>query len=233
MARGSSEDPIEKFRFRITVISFDVASISDTGVELNLQSTLETIAGLSDSNTAFRQSIGVISRAGFQSCDLPKVNIGEIAYRENIDNQRSIKVPGLVKYDPITLSRGVTKNRDLYDWYRLVNEEIALLSVANELTKDVKFSPTQSDKFRKDIVIECLDRKGNPIKGWYLFNAWPTVYTPGNGLAANSEEKLIESITLTYEFFLELEGGLEGFAKEVLKGVGIIAAGRVLDKFDI
>lgn len=233
MARSSQEDPVEKFRFRVTVIAFDIVSISDSGTDFNVQSTLETLAGLSDANNDIRKNIGVVSRAGFQTCGLPKANVGEMTYRENVDNQRFIKVPGLVKYDPITLSRGVTANRDLYDWYRLVNEEIALLSVANENTKDLKFSPVQSDKFRKDVIIEVLDRKGNPVKGWYLFNAWPTVYQPGNDLAANSEEKLIESLTLTYEFFLELEGGAEGFGKEILKGAAILAAGKGLDKFGI
>ncbi len=227
MARSSSEDPIEKFRFRVTVIALDVSIVGG----------IDTVAGLlgnqnnSTGNTA--RKFAILSRAGFSAITMPKANVGEIAYRENIDNQRFIKVPGLVKYDPITLSRGVTSNRDLYDWYRLVNEEIALLNVAGELTKDVKFAPVQSDNFRKDIIIEVLDRTGKPIKAWYLFNAWPTVYAPGNDLSASSDEKLIENLTLTYENFIELEGGIEGFGKEIAKGATILVAGAILSQFGI
>ncbi len=222
MARSSSDDPVEKFRFRVTVISID----------LSVTGALETIAGLSGGGTAFKDKLAIFSRAGFSSIGLPKANVGEMTYRENIDNLRSIKTPGLVKFDPITLSRGTTANRDMYDWYRLVNEEIALLSVAGELARDTVFSPAQSDNFRKDVIIEVLDRQGNPTKAWYLFNAWPSVYNPGNDLNAASEEKLIENLTLTYEYFIEIEGGPDGFLKEIAKGLAVLAVGAGLNAFD-
>jgi phage tail-like protein len=222
MARSSSDDPVEKFRFRVTVISLD----------LSVTAAIETIAGLSAGSTAFKDKLAIFSRAGFSSVTMPKANIGEMTYRENIDNLRSIKVAGLAKFDPITLTRGVTKNRDMYEWYRLVNEEIALLSVAGELARDTQFSPAQSDNYRKDVILEVLDRQGQPIKAWYLFNAWPSVYNPGNDLNASSEEKLIESLTLTYEYFIELEGGPDGFAKEIAKGLAQLAVGAGLNAFD-
>jgi phage tail-like protein len=220
MARSSKKDPLEKFRFRVTVISLD---LSVTGV-------VETIGGLSSTGTA-ASNIAILSRSGFSQVTLPKANVNTMTYRENIDNQRFSKIPGLVKYDPITLSRGVTENRNFYDWYRLVNEELALLTVAGELAQDAKFTPTQSGNFRRDVIIEVLDRSGEPIKGWYLFNAYPAAYTPGTSLDASADEKLIEELTLEYEFFLELEGGANGFANEMLKGAAILAAGALLDRF--
>ena len=223
MARSSTQDPIEKFRFRVTVIALD----------LSVTGGLDTVAGLSGSGTFFKEKFAVVARAGFSQVSTPKAEVGEMSYRENIDNLRSIKVPGLVKFDPVTLSRGVTESRDLYDWYRLVNDELALLSVANELSRASSKTPIQNDNFRKDVIIEVLNRAGTPIKAWYLFNAWPTVYAPGNDLDASSNDKLIESLTLTYEFFLELEGGLEGLAKELARGAGQIAVGSVLDKLGI
>lgn len=219
MARSSKVDPVDKFRFRVSVISID----------LSVTGAVETLAQAAAPQTVVR-SLAVLSRAGFHEVQLPKANVSEISYRENIDNQRFSKIPGLVKYDPITLRRGVTTNRDFYDWYRLVNEELALLSVAQELNQDSKYSPTQTANFRKDVVIEVLNRAGDPVKAWYLFNAWPSGYKPGNDLSATAEEKLIEEITLTYEFFLELEGGLDGFAKEIAKGALIIGASQVLNK---
>lgn len=221
MARSSKKDPVEKFRFRVTVISLD----------LSVNGVLDTIGGLSSSGTAARNNIAILSRSGFSQVTLPKANVSHMTYRENIDNQRFSKIPGLVKYDPITLRRGVTENRNMYDWYRLVNEELALLTVAGELNQDAKFTPTQSGNFRRDVILEVLDRAGEPIKGWYLFNAWPSSYQPGDSLDASADEKLVEEITLEYEFFLELEGGADGFAKEMVKGAAILAAGALLDRF--
>lgn len=219
MARSSTVDPVDKFRFRVSVIAID---LSVTGV-------VETVGGVIRNNNP-ATNLAILSRVGFQEVQLPKATVSEIPYRENTDNQRFSKIPGLVKYEPIVMRRGVTKSRDFYDWFRLVNEELALLSVSQELNQDSKYSPAQSATFRKDVVIEVLDREGNAVKAWYLFNAWPNSYKPGNDLHASSEEKLIEEISLTYELFLELEGGLEGFAKEIAKGALLTGVSGLLNK---
>jgi phage tail-like protein len=219
MARSSKEDPIDKFRFRITVLAIDLSVTG--GVE-------SLLSILSDQTLPGKNRFKLLSRSGFQEVTLPKANISEITYRENIDNLRFSRIPGLVKYDPIILRRGVTKNRDLYEWYRLVNDELALLNVAQELNRDSKYSTVQSENFRRDVVIEVLNREGKAEKAWYLLNAWPISYKPGNDLNAQSEEKLIEELTLTYEFFLELEGGIEGFAKEIARGALTGIAGSIL-----
>lgn len=212
MARSSTEDPIEKFRFKVTVVS----------VSPTLNGVVESAAAFALNDTAINNNenakkLAVLSRAGFSEVALPRSTISEMTYRENLDSYRFIKVPGLVRYEPVILRRGVTANRDLYDWIRQVNDELALLVAANELSQDVKKGPVQSENFRKDVVIEVLDREGNSIKAWYLFNAWPTSYKPGDDLNAQSDAKLVEELTLTYEVFLELEGGIEGLAKELAK----------------
>jgi phage tail-like protein len=221
MARSSVKDPLDKFRFRVTVVS----------VDLSIDGVLSTVGGLSSGGTFASNNFAILTRAGFnQIAPLPKPEVKVMTYRENLDNTRSIKVPGLATYNDITLSRGsVTSNRDLYDWFRLVNDELALLVVANELLADANFIPTQSNNYRKDVIIEVLDREGEPQKAYYLFNAWPNSYTPGNSLNAQSEEKLIEELTLSYESFLELEGGPEGLAKELAKGLANLAAGAAID----
>jgi phage tail-like protein len=210
MARSSKEDPVEKFRFRVSVIAI---SPSLTGV-------VDTLAGIipatGDLGAIARQT-RVLLRAGFSGVTLPRMNIGEMNYRENIDGNRFTKYAGLSRYEPVILKRGVTKNRDLYDWLRLVNEELALLVSAQELSKTTIKPTQQSENYRKDVIIEVLDRQGEPVKGWYLINAWPSSYKPGDDLEASSEQKLVEELTLTYELFLELEGGLVGLAKEIAK----------------
>lgn len=213
MARSSSEDPVDKFRFKVTVIA--ASPTLNGGIET--LAALATTASTDSKVQEYAKSLSVISRAGFSDIILPRQTMSEISYRENVDAYRFIKVPGLVRYEPVVLKRGVTSSRDLYDWLRQVNDETLLLVTAGELTSNIKKGPKQSENFRKDMIIEVLDREGNSIKGWYLFNTWPTSYKPGDDLSSRGEEKLIEEATLTYEVFLELEGGLKGFAKEIGK----------------
>ncbi len=225
MARSSQEDPVEKFRFRVSVVSFDP---SLTGV-------VESVAGLLPVGNDLRKGFAILSRAGFQEITLPSANVSTIAYRENTDNQRFTKVAGLVKYDPISLKRGVTRNRDLYEWYRLVNEELALLAVAQELNQDSKYTPVQSEHYRKDVIIEVLNRKGQAVKAWYLFNCWPNKYKPGNDLNAATDEKLIEELSLEYENFIETdvkenETTAVALARELAKGALLAGTSAVLNK---
>lgn len=219
MARSANQDPVERFRFRLTVISLD---LSITGV-------VESVTGLTSPSTFLRQKLAVFTRAGFSEVTLPSATVNEMNYRENLDNQRFSKIPGLTKYEPVVLRRGVTDNRDLYEWYQLVNNDIALLNVAQELSRDAKISPVQSDYFRKDVIIEVLDRSGAPIRAWYLFNTFPSSYKGGNDLSADTDEKLVEELGLSYEFFLEIEGGIDGLGKELTKGATEVIASLVLD----
>lgn len=229
MARSSKLDPVEKFRFRVTVIS----------VDLSLTALADVVGNFGNNN------FGTITRAGFSQVQLPKLGVNAIKYRENIDAARFQKSAGLVTYDPITLSRGVTKNRDLYDWYRIVNDEMALLATAQELSQDSRLSPAQSPRYRKDVIIEVLGRAngiGNesdelPVRGWFLFNAFPVAYKGGNDLDSMIDDKLIEELTLDYEFFVEFDGGVEGFVKELAKGaiqgVAGAAAGFLAQRFGL
>lgn len=218
MARSSVADPLEKFRFKVTVIS----------VDLSVTGAVDLIAAATGA-----QKLSVLTRAGFSEIVLPKVTMNEMSYRENIDNQRFSKSPGLAKYEPVVLRRGVaansggTINLDLWNWYRLVNDDTLLTGAAQELTKATTATPAQSENFRKEILIESLDREGNSVKQWMLFNAFPLSYKGGNDLNASTEEKIVEELTLSYEFFLELEGGLAGLGKELAKDIanGIIGAG--------
>lgn len=195
MARSASQDPVDRFRFQIEIF--------------------EDAQSFSFSNTlTVNDSPGSI-RAGFSEATLPKANVGEIKYRENIDSQRYIKKPGLVTFDPIVFRRGSTDNRDLYNWYTLVNNDINALSVANELLASVAIPPVYPAGFRKDLKITSYDRAGNPVKSWLVFNAWPTGYKGGNDFSSAAEEKLIEEITLSYEAFVELPGN--GDVKEAEK----------------
>lgn len=214
MARPSEQDPLEKFRFSVTVLSID---LSVTGAVDTLATASANLFGGGIGRT-IGKTLSVVSRAGFSEIEMPKAEVNTINYRENIDSQRFQKIPGLVKYSPVVLKRGVTDSRNLYNWYRLVNDEIVLGAVASELSGKSVSPPKQSENFRKEVIINVHNRAGEAVKQWILFNAWPVAYKGGDTLsAADDSGKLIEEITLEYEYFLELEGGLGGFAKELAK----------------
>lgn len=185
MARSASQDPVEKFRFLVVIFEGSKAFFS------NASPTGDTDSSI---------------KAGFSEVILPKANVNEIKYRENVDAQRYIKKPGLVSFDPIILRRGSTDGRDLYNWYKLVNNDINSISVANEIAGNLGVPPVYPTEFRKDLRITSLDRTGAPVKSWLVFNAFPTGYKGGNDFSASTDEKLIEELTLTYEAFVELPG---------------------------
>lgn len=230
MARSSKSDPIEKFRFKVEVIS----------VDLSLGSALESFANLIPAGSlgslgdAARRGLLTITRAGFSDVALPRATISEISYRENIENQHFIKIPGLVKFEPITLRRGVTESKDLYNWYRLVNDVTLLSAAASELSRDTKIAPKQSETFRKEVIISALNRDGTVSKRWILVNAFPVAYKGGDDLSASSNDKLVEELTLTYEYFVEQTGDFaKELAKEAAEAAASAAIGYAKDKVDV
>lgn len=226
MARSSTVDPIEKFRFTVLVIdiNFDVSDPFGT-----LTSITETALS---ADKAFGDFLGLVTldTVGFNEIILPKVSINEMSYRENTDAQRYQKIPGLAKYEPVTLKRGVTSSLELFNWYKKVNNDLLLFSTSIEVINDHIKAPGQNAQFRKEVIIKSLDREGNTVKSWILFNAWPVSYTPGNDLNSTSNEKLIQELTLTYEHFVEIPGGEQNLIKMLAIEAAKVTGNYLLDK---
>jgi phage tail-like protein len=205
MARSATEDPVEKFRFQLTILH-----------ELSLADVLSVASGNSNwgsvKNAAASSLMGGIPlegfspTAGFSEIVMPKVTIGEISYRENVHGLAGIKVPALVKYENIVLRRGVNTDRSLYSWYSEVNDDSSTLNMYVKSLSSFSVIPIQSTTCRKDIVISVLDRSGTPFKHWFVFEAFPVAYKGGDDLAASADSKLVEELTISYETFLEVTG---------------------------
>lgn len=186
MARTTARDPIEKFRFTVTVLNISVSPGS-----LIQQFTASAFL-----------------RSGFTSCKLPTKSTNELNYRESGDPEQVRKQPGLTKYSDFTLSRGSTENQDFFRWSTLIkgdSEFRAVMSeVAGQLSVNTQKAPTSNAlDYRKDIIINSLDRAGNIRKSWHLFNCWVKDFNPGE-LDAQREEQLIESIVICCENFAEV-----------------------------
>lgn len=188
MARSSTRDPVEKFRFIVTFLD-DSGSLIGESISSNLNFNEEKT-----------------TRAGFREVTIPQATITEIIHRENIDGTRPIKVAGLASYEPVTLRRGVTKNMQLYKWYRLVNDDASTINRFTEALSGLGNPPFQEPRYRKEVLISSINRAGDFVKHWLLINAWPSGYKGGDDLDATSDSILVEEMTLTYESFLEVTG---------------------------
>lgn len=102
-----------------------------------------------------------------------------IEYRTgDLPEYSSIKMPGMRKYNNVTLKRGITRgNNEFFTWLNSVK--------LNEIE-------------RRDIVINLLNEKHEPVVIWKLQNAFP-VKIEGPGLKATGNEVAVESMELAHE----------------------------------
>ena len=104
-----------------------------------------------------------------------------IEYRVG-DNPIIRKLAGLTMFRNIVLRRGITLNRDLYDWRKSIIE---------------------GNPDRRDGQIILLDDQRNEVLRWNFSNGWLCKWE-GPTLSAESNEVAIESIEIAHEG-LELE----------------------------
>ena len=90
-----------------------------------------------------------------------------------------IKLPGRLKWDNITLRRGMTSNMEIWRWRRQVEEG------------DVEAA-------RRNGSIIMLDERQNEVARWNFERAWP-IKLSGPLLNAGGNEVAIEELTLVHE----------------------------------
>lgn len=123
---------------------------------------------------------------GFQKCSELSMEIAKVEYYEGgslIPN----KSPGRVTFSDVTLDRGATKDRDMYNWARQTTNVAANTGVVD-------------DQYKRQIDIVQQDRDGKTLRRWRLKNAWPVKFNAGDW-DNEADENVIEQITLTYDSF--------------------------------
>ncbi len=84
-------------------------------------------------------------------------------------------------YTNLTLDRGFTDNRFLYEWCALTHETLVTLP--------------------GNILISLLDKEERPVKNWLIFNAIPISWTAGNPNVDN-KTVMMEKVTFSYQNFI-------------------------------
>jgi phage tail-like protein len=128
-------------------------------------------------NFNFLVEIDGIARAAFAECSGADTSIDVIEHREGGENITPRKLPGLAKYSNIVLKRGVTDDRELYDWHRRIVRG-------------------QVDRRNGSIVL--LDRAGSEVARWNFVRAWPAKWT-GPTFNAEGNDVAIEQLDLAHE----------------------------------
>ena len=125
----------------------------------------------------FRLEIDGLKAAAFSECSGLSSSVEVIEYRAGGDVGPARKLPGLRKFSNLTLKRGFTKDRELWDWYKTV------------LDGAVK---------RRNGSVVLMDEAGNDVLRWHFRQGGPCKIE-GPALTASSSEVAIESIEITHE----------------------------------
>ena len=89
------------------------------------------------------------------------------------------KVPGRLKWNNITLKRGITDAMDMWKWRKLVEQG-------------------KINEARKNGSIVMFNQEGQEVSRWEFINAWPSKLTGPSANATNNEVG-IEELELTIE----------------------------------
>jgi len=93
--------------------------------------------------------------------------------------ERVMKIPGRLKWENVTLKRGITNNMDIWSW----RDQVVQGKV---------------DDARRNGSIIMFDQTLTEVARWNFENAWP-VKVSGPAVKADSNEFAIEELVLTHE----------------------------------
>lgn len=125
----------------------------------------------------FKLEIEGITIAGFSEVTGLNSESNVIDYREGDEGITPRKLSGLNKFGNLTLKRGISIDKQLYDWRKTVVE---------------------GDITRKNVSIVLQNEKHDEVARWNIFNAWISKMMVPD-LKANANEMGIETVEITHE----------------------------------
>lgn len=135
---------------------------------------------------SFVVEIDSVASAAFQKASGLSVDVAEVAYSEG-GSIIPDKSPGRLTFADLTLERGATTDKDLYNWFLQVADAAAGVGLT---------SPT----FKRTLDVVQRDRDGSELRRWRVVNAWPKKFTPGTW-DNETDANVIESVVLCYDYF--------------------------------
>jgi phage tail-like protein len=111
-----------------------------------------------------------------------------VEHREGGDPSTSRKSPGRVKFEAITLERGVTHDQEFEQWANKV------WNFGSGLGAEVSLK-----NFRKDLIVELYNEAGQVVIAYKVFRAWVSEYQALPDLDANANAIAIQHLKLENE----------------------------------
>ena len=111
-----------------------------------------------------------------------------VSFRSGSFLNQLLKAPGLTRFEPIVLKRGITHDTTFEEWAELA------YNPAGDAAMSLK-------NFRKDMRINLLNQQGSIVLSYMVFRAWVTEYQPLPELCADANEVAMETIVLEHEGF--------------------------------
>ncbi|MGB5483309.1 phage tail protein [Parasphingorhabdus sp.] len=133
-----------------------------------------------------------LAEAAFTECDGLEMTMDVQTIREGGANDRAYRVPSVINYSNLSLKRGMTANRELWNWFTQSNADPFLRADA-ELVMFAEDGKTEKMRFR---LSRCI-----PIK-----MKVPPLNAKDGGIA-------IEDFALAYEKFELVEAAAGGPAE--------------------
>jgi phage tail-like protein len=124
--------------------------------------------------------------AGVSKISVLKKTTEPVTHREGGDPSTNRVSPGIWKFDPITLERGLTHDPEFENWANLIynTDGDAAISLNN---------------FRKDLTIELLNEQGVVAKAYKVYRCWVSEYQAMPELDASAHVIAIERMVLQNE----------------------------------
>jgi phage tail-like protein len=130
----------------------------------------------------FVLEIDNIARGAFSEVGGLTAEGDSVDYREGSDVQSNVrKLIGMRKYTNLTLKRGYTPDKSLWQWYTNIVNGVA---------------------DRRNVTITLMNERREPVLRWHAENAWinkiegPSFKASGNDVAMESLELVHEGLTL-------------------------------------
>jgi phage tail-like protein len=126
--------------------------------------------------------------AGVSKVGALKRSTEAIDHREGGDPSTVRKTPGQTKYEPISLERGVTHDKEFEQWANKV------WNFGSGLGSEVSLAD-----FRKDLIIEMYNEAGQLAISYKVFRCWVSEFQALPELDASANSIAIETLTLQNE----------------------------------
>jgi phage tail-like protein len=126
--------------------------------------------------------------AGISKVGALKKEVTPVEHRHGGDPSHVRKSPGQIKFDPVTLERGVTHDQEFEKWANKV------WNFGSGLGAEVSLKD-----FRKDIIIEMYNEAGQLAIAYKVYRCWVSNFQALPDLDASANAIAIETMTLQNE----------------------------------